>query len=119
LTSKPCGRNLGIPTSQPLKSTCARRAVRDRSAATRRANSRDAMYPKLLCGRSSLYSSFQAPIFARASNTLPNQLAFRHSSRNFPWKLPTCAFRTGRPGSMCTKSIFRSIPHARKCRLVM
>src|SRR5229473_506587 len=100
-------------------SSCgAQGAVGDRSAATRRANSRGATYPKLLCGRSSLYSSFHAPIFARASNKLPNQLAFRHSSRSFPWKLSTYAFCTGRPGSMCTKSIFRSIPHARKCRLV-
>src|SRR6266403_1636364 len=94
----------------------AQGAVGDRSAAIRRANSRGVRYPKLLCGRSSLYSSFHAPIFARASNKLPNQLAFRHSSRNFPWKLSTYAFCTGRPGSMCTKSIFRSIPHARKCR---
>ncbi len=100
-------------------SSCgAQGAVGDRSAATRRANSRGAKYPKLLCGRSSLYSSFQAPILARASNKFPNQLAFKHSSRNFPWKLSTCAFCTGRPGSMCTNSIFRSIPHARKCRLV-
>jgi len=28
------------------------------------------------------------------------------------------AFCTCRPGSMCTNSIFRSIPHARNCRLV-
>src|SRR5207249_7193975 len=93
-------------------------AVGDRSAAMRRANSRGAKYPKLLCGRSSLYSSLHALIFTRASNKFPNQLAFRHSSRNFPWKLSTCAFCTGRPGSICTNSIFRSIPHARKCRLV-
>src|SRR5229473_3187608 len=98
-------------------SSCgAQGAVGDRSAATRRANSRGATYPKLLCGRSSLYSSFQAPIFARASNKLPNQLAFKHSSRSFPWKLSTNAFCTGRPGSICTMSIFRSVPHARKCR---
>src|SRR5713226_8863685 len=62
-------------------SSCgAQGAVGDRSAATRRANSRGATYPKLLCGRSSLYSSFHAPIFARASNKLPNQLAFRNHS---------------------------------------
>ena len=93
-------------------------AVGDRSAATRCANSRGAMYLKLLCGRSSLYSSFHVPIFARASSKFANQLAFKHSSRNFPWKLSTYAFCAGRPGSMCTKSIFRSIPHAQKCRLV-
>jgi len=46
-------------------SSCgAQGAVGDRSAATRRANSRGAMYPRLLCGRSLLYSSFHAPIFA-------------------------------------------------------
>src|SRR5229473_243721 len=79
-------------------SSCgAQGAVGDRSAATRRANSRGATYPKLLCGRSSLYSSFHAPIFARASNKLPNQLAFRHSSRSFPWKLSTYAFCTRPP----------------------
>src|SRR6266436_680342 len=91
-------------------------AVGDRSDATRRANSRGVKFPRLLCGRSSLYSSFHAPIFTRASNKFPNQLGFKHSSRSFPWKLSTCAFCTGRPGSICTSSIFRSIPHARKCR---
>src|SRR6266436_4946621 len=91
-------------------------AVGDRSDATRRANSRGVKFPRLLCGRSSLYSSFHAPIFTRASNKFPNQLGFKHSSRSFPWKLSTCAFCTGRPGSICTSSIFRSIPHVRKCR---
>jgi hypothetical protein len=54
-------------------SSCgAQGAVGDRSAATRRANTRGVKYPKLLCGRSSLYSSFQAPIFPR---DLPPQFA--------------------------------------------
>ena len=35
------------------------------------------------------------------------QLAFKHSSRNFPWKLSTYAFCTGRPGLMCSSSIRR------------
>ena len=83
----------------------------DRRAALRRANSRGAIYPRLLCGRSSLYSSFHAPIFTRAANKFPNQLAFKHSSRNFPWKLSTYPFCLGRPGSMCTSSIFRSSAH--------
>src|ERR1043166_5554693 len=96
----------------------AQGAVGDRSAAMRRANSRGVRYPRLLCGRSSLYSSLHAAIFLRASNRFPNQLAFKHSSRNFPWKLSTNAFCTGRPGSICTNSIFRSSAHARKCRLV-
>ena len=97
--------------ASPSSLSCgAQGAVGDRNAATRRANSRGAKYPKLLCGRSSLYSSFHAAIFARASNKFPNQLAFRHSSRNFPWKLSTNVFCTGRPGSMCTNAIFRSIP---------
>jgi hypothetical protein len=91
-------------------------AVGDRSAAIRRANSRGAKYPKLLCGRSSLYSSLHAPILSRASNKFANQLAFKHSSRNFPWKLSTYPFCIGRPGSMCTNSIFRSTAHARICR---
>ena len=82
----------------------------------RRANTRGGTFPKLLCGRSSLYSSLHASIFTRASNKFPNQLAFKHSSRCFPWKLSTCAFFTGRPGSMCTNSIFRSSAHARICR---
>jgi len=51
-------------------------AVGDRSAAIRRANTPGAKYPRLLCGRSSLYSSLHAAIFTRASNKLPNQLAF-------------------------------------------
>src|ERR1044072_180594 len=75
----------------------AQGAVGDRSAAMRRANSRGVRYPRLLCGRSSLYSSLHAAIFLRASNRFPNQLAFKHSSRNFPWKLSTNAFCTGRP----------------------
>jgi hypothetical protein len=41
---------------------------RHRSAATRRANSRGVKSPKLLCGRSTLYSSFHAAICLRASN---------------------------------------------------
>jgi hypothetical protein len=69
-----------------------------------------------LGGRSSLYSSFHAPVFARASDRFANQLAFRHSSRSFQWKLSTYAFCAGRPGSMCTNPIFRSSPHARKRR---
>src|ERR1043166_1170419 len=96
----------------------AQGAVGDRSAAMRRANSRGVRYPRLLCGRSSLYSSLHAAIFTRASNKFPNQLAFKHSSRNFPWKLSTNAFCTGRPGSICTNSIFRSSAHARICREV-
>ena len=64
------------------------------------ANAAGVRYPKLLCGRSSLYSSLHAAIFARASNKFPNQLVFKHSSRSFPWKLSTCAFCTGRPGSV-------------------
>ena len=95
---------------------CSEGAVGDRRAAMRRANSRGVKYPRLLCGRSSLYSSFHAAIFCRASNKFANQLAFKHSSRNFPWKLSTYAFCTGLPGSMCTNSIFRSSPQARKWR---
>lgn len=79
-------------------------AVGGRRAAIRSANFAGGTYPKLLCGRSSLYSSFHAMIFRRASNKFPNQFAFKHSSRNFPWKLSTCAFCTGRPGSVCTRS---------------
>jgi hypothetical protein len=56
-------------------------AVGDRRAAIRRANSAGGTYPKLLCGRSSLYFFRHAPIFARASHKFPNQLAFKHSSR--------------------------------------
>jgi hypothetical protein len=67
----------------------AQGAVGDRSAEIRRANSPSAKYPKLLCGRSSLYSSFHAAIFALASDKFPNQLAFKHSSRSLPWKLST------------------------------
>jgi hypothetical protein len=52
-------------------------------------------YPKLLCGRSSLYSIFHAAIFRRASNKFWNQLTVKHSSRNRPWKLSTCAFCVG------------------------
>src|SRR5260370_26994936 len=51
----------------------SQRAVSDRRAATRRANSRGAKYPKLLCGRSSFYSSLQAAIFSLASKKFPNQ----------------------------------------------
>src|SRR5581483_11067250 len=96
----------------------AESAVGGRSAAMRRANTAGGTFPKLLCGRSSLYFFFHATIFRRASHKFPNQLAFKHSSRNFPWKLSTCAFCTGFPGSICTTSIFFSSAHAKKCRLV-
>jgi putative transposase len=49
-----------------------------------RANSSGVRYPKLLCGRSRLYSIRQAAIFRRASNRFPNQLTRKHSSRSLP-----------------------------------
>jgi hypothetical protein len=48
------------------------------------ASSQGGKYPRLLCGRSSLYSFRHAAIFRRASNKFANQLAFKRSSRNFP-----------------------------------
>jgi hypothetical protein len=62
------------------------------------ANSLGVRYPKLLCGRSSLYSLRHAVIFLRASNKFWNQLTAKHSSRSRPWKLSTCAFCVGLPG---------------------
>ncbi len=52
LTSKPCGRNLGIPTSQPLKSTCARRTpspIDIARASTRRTGSLGRDLGQLFC----------------------------------------------------------------------
>jgi hypothetical protein len=87
--------------------------VGDRSAEIRRANSRGAKYPKLLCGRSSLYSSFHAAIFALASNKFPNQLAFRHSSRSFPRKLSKHS-RVYTSITLSTRN-FLPLPPFRKC----
>jgi len=69
-------------------SSCgAQGAVGDRSAATRRANSRGARYLKLLCGRSSLYSSFHTAIFALKQiekGTTPWRRARRVSDVSIP-----------------------------------
>jgi len=63
-----------------------------------RANSSGVMYPKLLCGRSPLYTSLYDSIFSLALAMVWNQLAFRHSSRRRPLKLSTRPFCIGRPG---------------------
>jgi hypothetical protein len=64
------------------------------------ANSFGVLYPKLLCGRSSLYSILHAAILRRASNRFWNQLRFKHSSRIRPLKLSTRPFCVGFPGWM-------------------
>src|SRR6185437_6921865 len=68
-------------------------------------------YPRLLCGRSALYSSRQRWTFRRASLRLANQFALRHSSRNRPLKLSTYPFCMGRPGWICVRVIFCSAHH--------
>ncbi len=70
----------------------AQGAVGERNAATSRANAAAVRYPRLLCGPLFVVFFLQAPIFNRASHKFPNQLAFKHSSGNFPCKLSTCAF---------------------------
>ena len=45
-----------------------------------------------------IFRLFQLAIFLWASNRFVNQLTRRHSSRNLPWKLSTCAFRLGLRG---------------------
>ncbi len=67
----------------------------------RRANSRGATYPKLLSGRSSFYSSFQAAIFTRASNKFPSQFTFR----NTLWLLQQAEGRPSQPVFGSTLSV--------------
>jgi hypothetical protein len=46
-------------------------------------------YARLLCGRSSVYSTRQRSTFCFASTRFTNQFAFKHLSRNRPLKLST------------------------------
>jgi len=62
----------------------------DRRAATRRANSRGANHPKLVCGRSSLYSFLHAVICRRASQ------GSRTNSRSGCWDCHPTANSSGR-----------------------
>src|SRR5579863_9768107 len=90
-----CGK-VGIPRLlrdfQAEWKTCLRF-----SPLTSRANSSGVRYPRLLCGRSSLYSRRHTAILSRASNRFPNQLTFKHSSRIRPLKLSTRPFPIAEP----------------------
>ena len=48
-------------------------------------NSTGVMYPRELCGRSVLYSSFQSAPNARACGSLSNSSRLRNSSRTWLW----------------------------------
>jgi len=62
-----------VPRSSPSK-----------LAAWAAAKSLGVLYPKLLCGHSSLYSFRYTAIFRRATSEFCTQLTARHSSRNRP-----------------------------------
>ena len=77
-----------------------------------------ARFPKLECGRLSLYSNRHCSMSLLASVRLSNQCMFRNSSRSLPLKLSMNPLSIGRPGAMKSISIPRLYAHWSKWLLV-
>src|SRR5262249_13842698 len=73
-----------FPSLGPRLRTAASRAEPASAALSDVANSFGVLYPRLLCGLSSLYSFCHTAPYCRASNKFWNQLTAKHSSRNTP-----------------------------------